>query len=254
MCNLERLSLYFISIERPKFVDGYELKENILNYLPQLNKFLFNICSTISLVNQMSFPSNDDIQRTFTSFPNRQIISSVDYFSKAKNGQCRIYSYPYTMDYYNNITNNFSGGLFESVSKISLIDERPFEYDFFIEIARAFPFVKRLSLTNRRAQTLKNNKIDYPLIKYPYLDFLELVDIHQDYVEIFLDSTKIFFSNDIFLIVDYRPLRRATHGFKRDAMRINCSKVITLSVPAKVKLSQQLKSYFPRMKESIFFT
>jgi hypothetical protein len=64
----------------------------------------------------------------------------------------------------------------------------------------------------------------------------------------------MFFSNDIFLVIDYRPLRRATHDFKRDAMRINCSKVITLSIPAKFKLSQRFKSYFPRMTQSVFYT
>lgn len=254
MFNLECLSLYFVLIRRKKFIDGYELKENIINHLPRLNQFVFNICSMISTGNQISLPSNDDIQCTFTSFTNNQIISSVDYFSKAKNGQCRIYSYPYTMNYYYNITNDFPGGLFECVHKISLFDERPFEYDFFIEIAQAFPFLTKLSLTNRKPQILKNNKIDYPLIKYPYLNDLELINVHKDYVEIFLDSTKMLFSNDIFLAIDYRPLRRATHDFKRDAMRINCSKVTTLSIPAKFKLSQRFKTYFPRMTESVFYT
>jgi hypothetical protein len=254
MSNLECLSLYFALIHREKFIDGYELKENIINHLPRLNNFVFNIRSMISTGNQISLPSNNDIQCTFTSFTNIQIISSVDYFPKEKSGQCHIYSNPYTMDYYYSITNNFHGGLFECVRDISLFDERPFEYEFFIKIAESFPFLTRLSLTNRKAQILKNNKIDYPLIKYPYLNDLELIDIHKDYVEIFLDSTKMLFSDGIYLAIDYRPLRRATHDFKRDAMRINCSKVTTLSIPAKFKLTQRFKTYFPRMTQSAFYT
>jgi hypothetical protein len=70
---------------------------------------------------------------------------------------------------------------------------------------------------------LKNNNIDYPLIKYPYLNYLELIYVHKDYVELFLDYSKTYLSDDIFLNVKYRPLRKVTHDFKRDTMRINCA-------------------------------
>ncbi len=53
MFNLESLSLYFVLINRKKFLDGYELKENIINHLPRSNEFVFNICSMISTDNQI---------------------------------------------------------------------------------------------------------------------------------------------------------------------------------------------------------
>ncbi len=52
------------------------------------------------------------------------------------------------MKHYNDITNSFSGGLFKCVEEISLFDERPFEHEFFIKISQAFPFLKKLTVSN----------------------------------------------------------------------------------------------------------
>jgi len=41
----------------------------------------------------------------------------------------------YSLTYYDNITNNFPGGLFKYVVEISLYDERPFEHEFFLRIS-----------------------------------------------------------------------------------------------------------------------
>jgi hypothetical protein len=60
-----------------------------------------------------------------------QVISCVNYFSEVVGGQYHIYSYPYTLKEYNNITNNFPGGLF---------DERPFEHEFFLHIDQRINF------------------------------------------------------------------------------------------------------------------
>ncbi|CAF3646356.1 unnamed protein product [Rotaria socialis] len=253
MSNLESLSLYLAHDHIHRFIDGNDLKKNIINHIPRLNKFLFNIRSIISLNDQMSLLSNNDIQRTFSNFTGNQIISCVDYFPKMKRGQCHAYSYPYTLNYYHNITNNFPGGLFKRVGEISLYDEHPFEYEFFIEIAQAFPCLRKLSLSNRKGQKLKNNNMNYPLIKYPHLNDLELIDIHKDYVELFLDNTKTLLSDNLCLSVEYRPLRKVTNNFKKDTMRFNCAKVIQLMIPAKFKISQRFKAYFPHVKISQFY-
>ncbi|CAF4303127.1 unnamed protein product, partial [Rotaria sordida] len=49
------------------------------------------------------------------------------------------------MIHYENITNNFSGGLFKCVQTVRLFDERPFEHTFFMRFAQAFPFSKYLT-------------------------------------------------------------------------------------------------------------
>jgi hypothetical protein len=66
------------------------------------------------------------------------IFKKADLFN-----QCHIYSYPYEWKCYKNITNNFPGGLFKCVYEVSLFDERPFEHEFFLQIAQSFPFMKK---------------------------------------------------------------------------------------------------------------
>ena len=84
----------------------------------------------------MNLPSNEDIQHTFKDFKDNQIISCVDYFQEIRRpySECHIYSYPYRMNYYENISNNFPDGLFKNVHRVSLFDECSFEHEFFIQI------------------------------------------------------------------------------------------------------------------------
>jgi len=185
------------------------------------------------------------------NFTDNQVISCVDYFPNIKTGQCHIYSYPYTLKHYNNIANNFPGGLFECVRVISLYDERSFEHEFFIRIAQAFPFLKRLSLSNKKPQNNKQyqkSNIDnenLPIIEYSYLSLLHLDNIHDDYVEQFLDDTKTCLPNTCCLAMEYEPLNRATHNFTIDTMRANCGKIKEICFLIEVEIFQHVKDYFP---------
>ncbi|CAF4366289.1 unnamed protein product [Rotaria magnacalcarata] len=157
MFNLEELSLYVKICDKNTFVDGNDLKKNILNNMSRLKKFQFYIRSTTGVLNQINIPSNEDIQYTFKYFHNNHIISYVDYFTDTQRGQCHIYSYPYTLNEYYKITNNFPGGLNKCVTKISLYDERPFEYKFFLRIAQSFPYLKKLIIENMKPQNGKQS-------------------------------------------------------------------------------------------------
>jgi len=88
---------------------------------------------------------------------------------------------------YNNITNHFRGGLFTSVTTVSLYDEYPLEDEFFLRIAQSFPFMKELTIKNRKAQNNKPNNNDQILsiIEYPNLIRLDLTNTHDNYVELF---------------------------------------------------------------------
>ncbi|CAF1230165.1 unnamed protein product, partial [Rotaria sordida] len=203
MLNLEKLDLHLHNVVRGNgFIDGKYLKENIINYMLQLNKFAFNIRSFESSYNLINLPSNEDIQHTFKEFKNNQIVSCVDYFQKRQCGSCHIYSYPYRMKYYDDITNNFPGGLFKYVQTVELFDDRPFEYEFFRQIAQSFPFMKNLSVINDKPQKnklyRKSKKVDnqdLSIIEYPHLIRLHLYQAHDDYVEQFLVDTEISSNN-----------------------------------------------------------
>ncbi|CAF2904348.1 unnamed protein product [Rotaria sp. Silwood2] len=154
MSNLEELDLDFLNSYEETFIDGNSLKK-ITDHMAQLNKFMFNIRSVISFDDEINLPSNEDIQYTFRDFKNNEIISCIDYFFKETKGECLMYSNPYTLIDYNNITNNFPGGLFKNVRRISLFDEHPFEHEFFLKIAQSFPFLNELDLKNYQQQKNK---------------------------------------------------------------------------------------------------
>ncbi|CAF4808064.1 unnamed protein product, partial [Rotaria sp. Silwood2] len=145
-------------------------------------------------------------------------------------GQCHIYSYPFTILNYPNITNNFPGGLFTCVSEVSLFDEHPFEHEFFIQIAQSFPFMKKLTVANRKPQNNKqcgrsnNNNQDLLIIQYSHLKYLRFKGTHDDYVEQFLLDTKACLPYDVILFTNYKSLKRGTHKFTRKATRINYGK------------------------------
>jgi len=250
MSNLEKLALTLVIEHEERFIDGNNLKNDIVNHMPRLKEFIFNIRTIIKLNNQLHLPSNEDIKRTLTSFTDHQVICCVDYFPNKKSGQCHFYTYPYTMVRYNNITNNFPGGLFECVQCVRLFDERPFEHTFFLRIAQAFPFLEELTVNNLEPQNQKLNDDSqhFPIIKYPHLTVLRLINVHDDYAEQFLLNTKTCLSNFIHLILDYDQLHSITHNFTRDATRVNCGKIKSLYIGNQSNLPEHFDVYFPHVK------
>lgn len=250
MSNLEQLRLYFNCSRQQSFVDGNDLKTKILIHLPRLKTFKFNICSFIDNYNQIDSLSNEDIRNTFREFSNNEIISCIDYFPDKNIGQCHIYSYPFSLTSYERITNNFPGGLFPNVRKVSLFDEQPFQHEFFIRIQKSFPFMKDLTVTNLKAQNNKQNgksktdNRDLSLINYHHLTSLNLTEVHDDYIEQFLLDTKTALPFNLSLYINYRSIRRVTHHFKRIETRINCSKINCVYSDNIHHFSKDFKNYF----------
>ncbi|CAF4810828.1 unnamed protein product [Rotaria sp. Silwood1] len=251
MSNIEKLSLYLTIYINDKFIDRNDLKKNIINHLPQLSMFTFDIRSLMFINNQMNLPSKKDIEETFRDFRYTKIISYVDYFLEKKMGQCHVFSYPSEMPYYQNITNNFPGGLYEYVRFISLYDEYPFEHEFFIKISQSFPFMEKLSLINYQSQKHKqsyeliNDNYNSTIVKYNYLITLDIEKVHDDYMEEFLFNTKTYFHDNILIYINYKSLERVTHNFTRDVTRINCAKINKIFLFGEKNYSNSLRDYFP---------
>jgi hypothetical protein len=196
MSNLEKLTLNLATYVNTTFIDGNELKQNIINYMPRLKRFEFYICSDLYHPDQIYLPSKEDIQHTFRDFKDNQVSSYVDYFQEEEYSLCHIYSNPYKLKYHHTITNNFPGGLFKYVHQVLLYDERPFEHEFFLRIAQSFPFINILSIKNSKSQNnklcreSKNDNQAFPIIKYPHLTSLSLIKAHDDYIEECLVDTR----------------------------------------------------------------
>ncbi|CAF2971412.1 unnamed protein product, partial [Rotaria sp. Silwood2] len=210
----------------------------------------------------INLPSNENIQKTFKDFKDKQIIYWSDYFPKQKKGYCRIYSYPYTLKYYDDITNNFPGGVFKYVRKVSLFDERPFKHEFFLRIAQSFPFMEELTVCNEKRQINKQfrNSKNLSIIKYPYLKQLDLIQSCIDYYEQFLCDTLTYLPFDVRLLMDHELVTKVTHNFTRNRTRNNCAKInyINLCIElqeddgysdnfsdGKQQVPQYIKDYFP---------
>ncbi|CAF3862119.1 unnamed protein product [Rotaria magnacalcarata] len=203
MSNLEELDLSLLVWTDNTFIDGNNLKFNIIHHMPLLKRFTFNIHSSTHFYNQDNLPSNEYIQETLKNFENKQIISSIDYFHENK------YS-----------------GMFNSVRRVSLFDERSFEHEFFLRITQSFPFMEKLILINNKRQNnkqfrkSKNINQDLSIIEYPYLIELDLSKAQKDYYEQFLFDIKTCLPNNIRVNMDYRLVKKVTRNFRRPTTRM----------------------------------
>jgi hypothetical protein len=250
MTNLEKLDLSFVGSITKSFIDGNNLKQNVIYRIPLLKKFTFNICS-IWLYSPMNIPSNQDIQQTFKDFKDVQIISSVDYFQQRKYSQCLVYSYPYKLEHYYEITNHFPDGLFRCVREISLYDEYPFEHEFFLRIGQSFPFVEKITLINRKKQINKRIQ-NLSIVEYPHLINLDLSEAHQDYHEQFLFDTKTCLPNNLRVQMNYQSVKKVTRNFRRNTTRCNCTKIIHVLFSNKFNFFEHLKDHFPEHLKDYF--
>ncbi|CAF1467107.1 unnamed protein product [Rotaria sordida] len=250
MMNLEKLDLCLSVSGRKSFVDGNDLKINIINHMPRLYKFIFNIRSSSCFYNEVNLPSNKFIQETFRDFKDKEIIYYVDYFPKRRESRCHIYSYPYRLKDYYDITNNFSGGIFKCVRKVSLFDERPFEHQFFLRISQSFPLVEYLTVVNEKRQIdkrfrkTKNEVQNLLIIQYPYLKYLNLIDTCIDYHEQFLCDTKMCLPFDVNVYMNYKIVRKVTRNFRRNSTRSNCAKMGYVYLSREAKCCGSLNEFF----------
>ncbi|CAF3039770.1 unnamed protein product [Rotaria sp. Silwood2] len=77
MLNLEKLHLCLKVNHYKGFIDGNDLKKNIINHMSRLNQFTCNIRLYNYSYNQTNVPSNKDIQHSFKDFINKQIITII---------------------------------------------------------------------------------------------------------------------------------------------------------------------------------
>ncbi|CAF0751169.1 unnamed protein product [Adineta steineri] len=66
--------------------------------MSKLNKFTFSIHSSLITDDLNELPSNENIQRSCKDLEDYQIVSYIHYFPAEGEGQCHIYSQPYTMN------------------------------------------------------------------------------------------------------------------------------------------------------------
>ena len=231
MINLEELKLYLSVIRFDStYIDGIQLYDQILIYMPQLNKFTFNIKTNVINKNvKIDLPSNEDIQRSFIGRGYQQVGSYVHTnINDMLNGKCHIYSLPYEFEYFFDLDNSFQGGMFHKVRQLTMNDIIPFEHKLFQLISQDFPFLEYLYISNNHPQ--KDKQHSSTLITFPYLTLLDLKYAHVDYAELFLLKKNTHLPRLLNLCIEYESLTMITNNFTNDATHFNFGKLKSLDV------------------------
>jgi len=242
MISLEELTLFF-STTSHTYIDGIRLHDQILIYMPQLNKFTFSI-NTIVNRNQniIDLPSKEDIQRSFIGKGYGQVGSYVHYRQDNFVGISHVYSIPYQFEYFIFLNNSFHGDMFYTVQSLAMIDGQPFEHNLFKLISQCFPLLKELYVVNDHSQKTKQHSSIS--IIFPHLILLNLAKAHFDYAEQLLYDKNTHLPALLDLCIGYGSLQMITNNFTNDAICRNCAKIKKLNSTSYV-LSKNFHKYFP---------
>jgi hypothetical protein len=248
MLNLEELTLQ-IPVKRTEstYIDGNQLYDEVLNYIPRLNKFTFNIHTHI--INRrirIDLPSNDNIRSSFIKRGFQSIDTCADDRLMNNRGNCHIYSLPYLFRDFLFMSSCFQGGKFDKVRILSMIDRRPFERKLFQIVSQDFPFLQKLTVVNYEPPSSEQHHSS-TLITFNHLFKLNLIHVHKDYVTQFLDdrNTRVPCLTD--LLIEYETLATVTNYFTNDATRLNCAQIKSLIIYDLFVRPQNFDSYFPSL-------
>jgi hypothetical protein len=245
MINLEELQLCLVVGRiHSTYIDGIQLYSQFLIYMTQLNKFTFNIkTSVFNKKVRIELPSNEYIQRSFIGRGYQQVASHVCTKYNTRGGECRIYSLPYDFEYYFDLNNCFQGGMFHKVRQLEMDDRISIEYRLFQQIPHDFPFLEFLSIPN--SYPMEDKQHSSTLITFPFLTFLDLQYAHVDYVELFLLRKNTHLPRLLNLSVEYKSLKRITNNFTKDAMDFNFETLKSVDVCQSLVRPENFHHYFP---------
>ncbi|CAF1018176.1 unnamed protein product [Adineta ricciae] len=178
MSNLEKLTLCCRIRRQNSFIDGHYLTNEITRHMARLHEFMFDIISIESRIIAYPLPCSDDIRRTFVE--NGYHADCYVEYCNIGIGRCHIYSLPFTMDRIQCITSRFTGGMFMNVRFLRLADfDHSFENAFFALIARSFPSLRILSLSNTeivdKSKEIEKHVYGSPMPHHSWRDLLLLL-------------------------------------------------------------------------------
>ncbi|CAF5013446.1 unnamed protein product, partial [Rotaria sp. Silwood1] len=253
MTHLEKLTLYIRIYNRSTFVDGTNLHKDILIHMPRLHTFTFYISTDIQFDDSVHYLSDNDIQQTFTNIGYHQIACSVNYFYRKYRAVCHVFSLPFTFNRLEKIPNKFPNIIFNTVTYLLVGDLIPFKYDFFIQIAKAFPSLKDFCIINVTSplwnfDSYTADRIDsHSYIEYPNLTSLNVKYVDNYYIEQFLLDTKTYAPHLTEIKVYFNKLKTVTENFTRDATRYNCRNIKQLIFEKTMNYPKELYLYFPSL-------
>ncbi|CAF3228767.1 unnamed protein product [Rotaria sp. Silwood2] len=245
MINLEELTLLLPVLRFDStYIDGIHLHDQILIYMPQLNKFTFSINTLVVNMNaKIDLPSHEDIQRSFIEKKYGQVGSYVDNVSTKIEGSCHVYSLPFQFEYFLHLNNCFQGGMFDKVLYLFMTGVDSFEHELFKIVSQDFPLLRHLYIENDQPQ--KNKQHSSTLNIFPHLLLLDLFLAHLDYAEQFLNDKNTYMPHLLNLNIKYKSLVMITNNFNNDAQRLNCTNLKKLTLDQAFVRPENFCQYFP---------
>ncbi|CAF2390754.1 unnamed protein product [Rotaria sp. Silwood2] len=225
------------------FINGYDLENDIISYMPHLNQFNFHIRSILENAAHVEI---DTIRQSFMKQQYRFVGCTIDYFNN-NYGQCQIYSLPFIGTRLDFISNRFPlfdiNNTFSMVTVLLLFDDiKPFENVFFERLAQTLLHLRTLEVVNRLEQQEKTTTSTNNL-KFIHLATLILFDIHMNYAEQFLCRTYLPCLNELAIHTDalFAIIAQDQHQ-----TRDNCSRVERLRTSKPLYNSiNAIQNYFP---------
>jgi hypothetical protein len=161
------------------FISGTHLDNEILIHMLRLHTFTFYFASENIMINPTVRISNSDIEQTFTNIKHGQVACMVDY-CHTEQMICRVFSLSFKFHRLKDITNNIPNIVFNSVTHLTLEDKDAFKHKFFLRLARVFPFLQNLSISNiqppnwRRHEYHRCHTDWCSIVEYPHLISLDI--------------------------------------------------------------------------------
>ena len=248
MNRLEQLTLNVAVDTGERLIDGNNIHQDILIYMPLLQSFIFHIQSSCDARTLGENFSNKDIEQTFINIGYEQVACMTHTITSFQM-MCHVFSIPYAFDFLHMLGKNFGKMIFINVTRLILFEYVPFEYEFFFQLAQSFPSLRTLRIVNwesDRAQ-LKDDVQTNSFVEYPYLRRLDVSSAHIIYIEQLLHYSTTHLPRLIELRINYEDLKIVTNDFTRDATRINCSKIKILECSGTIEHSDEFARYFPSL-------
>lgn len=147
---------------------------------------------------------------------------------------------------FHNVTNSFTGGMFDRVRCVTTTDDiRSFEQEFFQMISQCFPFLQTLSIENNKPQKYK--KDSFMSITVPHLAILNLQLAHIDYIKQFLFHRRTHLPCLSHLTIQYQSLVMITNNFSNEPKHFNFVQLKTLVTDQSFVRPENYHSYFPHL-------
>ncbi len=248
MLYLEKLTLYLRVTCQDVFVDPISLINEFSMHMSRLCSFKFYLSSNSNRNDLVRYLSNNDIKQNYMNI-GYQEVSNIVCFTIVT-GTYHIFTLPFEFVKLISIGNIFPNIIFNNVIELWVQDAVPFEHEFFLRIAQAFPLLKILSVSDFSplSYTVKkssDNIQSYQIVEYPHLTLLDITRAGVNYIEQFLNETKTHLPSLARLNVFYEELRIITENFTREATRRNCTHVTRLNTGRQIVGSKEYHIYFP---------